>query len=196
MIPAAAVARLARAHHFVHVFVPHLDVERRRAVTSLLQAVNVGQVQRGGNHRRAVEIGPAGALLNRLGHVLVILDFPALGDDAARDGDMVGHAFIVGRLNGFGRLARGFPLDALVIRVGVLGGIDVAKQAVLAFFLVAAFIAVEDRDITVVDKRRDVLERDAFLALQFVILRLLEELDGEQLVPLVVRMNRPFSCAM
>jgi len=45
-------------------------------------------VQRGGNHRRAVEIGLAGALLNRLGHVLVILDFPALRDDAARDGDM------------------------------------------------------------------------------------------------------------
>ena len=124
-------------------------------------------------------------LLDRLGHVLVVLDLPPFRDDPAGDGHMVGNPLVIGRLDCLRGLARRLPLNPLVVAVGVLRGVGVAEQAVLTLFLVAAFVAVKDREVAVLGKGGDFREGDPVGTLQVVILGTLEEGDGKELVPLV-----------
>jgi hypothetical protein len=137
----------------------------------------------GAAHRcRAVEIRQAGEFLDALGDVQVVIDFAPFRDEAPTHGDVPG-PFAVGGRHGLSDLFGVFPGHALQLAVGIFGGVDVAEQAIPAFVLEGALVAVGDEDGAVAAPGRHGAHVGSVRRLARVIRGTLQESDGQGVAP-------------
>src|SRR6266545_3652632 len=97
VVPPAAALLLPGADRLEDVAVPDLEVHRERRVARLAILLEDRQIERGADHRGAVDLLYPGPRLDLVRDVQVVLHLPPLRDEAAGDVDVVGEPELVGR---------------------------------------------------------------------------------------------------